>query len=105
MSYRIRFHPAVADDLASIVELIADYAGQEAAERRLSEIEAVISSLADNPLKGSVRSEIAPGLRAIPAGRKAVIAFTVNEAEREVLVHVISYAGSDWIARSTARGR
>jgi toxin ParE1/3/4 len=105
MSYRIRFHPAVADDLASIAELIADYAGQGAAERRLSEIEAVINSLADTPLKGSVRSEIAPGLRAIPAGRKAVIAFTVNEAEREVLVHVISYAGSDWIARSTARGR
>ena len=105
MTYRIRFHPAVADDLASIVELIADFAGPQAAERRLSEIEAVISSLADTPLKGSVRSEIAPGLRAIPAGRKAVIAFTVNEAEREVLVHVIGYAGSDWIARSTARGR
>jgi plasmid stabilization system protein ParE len=105
MTHRIRFHPAVADDLASIAELIAKFAGPEAAERRLSEIEAVISSLADTPLKGSVRSEIAQGLRAIPAGRKAVIAFTVNEAEREVLVHVISYAGSDWIVRSTARRR
>lgn len=104
MTYRIRFHPAVADDLASIGELIANYAGPEAAERRLSEIEAVVSSLAETPFKGSVRSEIAPGLRAIPAGRKAVIAFTVNEAAREVLVHVISYAGSDWIARSTVRG-
>jgi toxin ParE1/3/4 len=104
MTYSIRFHPAVADDLASIAELIANYAGPEAAERRLSEIEAVISSLADTHLKGSVRSEIALSLRAIPAGRKAVIAFTVNEAAREVLVHVISYAGSDWIARGTARG-
>jgi toxin ParE1/3/4 len=105
MTYRIRFHPAVADDLASIAELIASYAGPEAAERRLSEIEAVISSLAETPFKGSVRSEIAQSLRAIPAGRKAVIAFTVNEAEREVLVHVISYAGSDWIARSAVRKR
>jgi toxin ParE1/3/4 len=105
MTYRVRFHPAVADDLASIAELITNYAGPEAAERRLSEIEAVIASLVDTPFKGSVRSEIAPGLRAIPAGRKAVIAFTVNKAAREVLVHVISYAGSDWITRSTARGR
>lgn len=104
MTYSIRFHPAVADDLASIAELITNYAGPEAAERRLSEIEAVVSSLAGTPFKGSVRSEIAPGLRAIPAGRKAVIAFTVNEAAREVLVHVISYAGSDWVGRSTARG-
>lgn len=105
MTYRIRFHPAVADDLASIAELIATYAGPEAAERRLSEIEAVISSLAETPFKGSIRSEIAPRLRAIPAGRKAVIAFSVIEAEREVLVHVISYAEADWIARSTMRRR
>ena len=104
MTYRVRFHPAVADDLASIAELITNYAGPEAAERRLSEIEAVVSSLAGTPFTGSIRSEIAPGLRAITAGRKAVIAFTVNEAAREVLVHVISYAGSDWIARSTVRG-
>ena len=105
MTYRIRFHPAVTDDLTSIAELIANSAGPEAAERRLSEIEAVISSLAETPFKGSIRSEIAPGLRAIPAGRKAMIAFTVNEEDREVLVHVISYAGSDWIARSTVRRR
>ena len=105
MTYRIRFHPAVTDDLTSIAELIANYAGPEAAEWRLSEIEAVISSLAETPFKGSVRSEIAPGLRAIPAGRKVVIVFAVNEEVREVLVHVISYAGSDWIARSTVRRR
>ncbi|MGY6697750.1 MAG: type II toxin-antitoxin system RelE/ParE family toxin [Roseinatronobacter sp.] len=82
MTYRIRFHPAVTDDLTSIAELIGNCAGQEAAARGLPAIEAVISSLAVTPFKGSVRSEIVPGLRAIPAGRKAVIAFTVNEAER-----------------------
>ena len=103
MTYRVRMHPAVAEDLAAIAEMIARYAGPEAAERRLGEIEAVVNSLSETPMKGSLRAEIAPGLRAIPAGRKAVIAFSVNEAAREVLVHVIGYAGSDWIARSALR--
>ena len=103
MSFRIRLHPAVVDDLAAIGRLIADYAGAEAADRRLSRIHETILTLAETPMKGSIRDDIAPDLRAIPAGRKAVIAFTVDEANREVLVHAISYAGSDWITRSRAR--
>ncbi|MBD1206017.1 MAG: type II toxin-antitoxin system RelE/ParE family toxin [Rhodobacteraceae bacterium] len=103
MSFRVRLHPAVADDLTAIAEMIARYAGPEAAERKLREIEAAVMRLAETPLKGSLRSEIAAGLRAVPAGRKAVIAFTVDEERREVLVHVIGYAGSDWIIESTRR--
>ena len=103
MTYRIRFHPGVTEDLARIAELIGHYAGAEAALRRLAEIERAVQSLAETPLKGSLRPEIAPGLRAIPAGRKAVIAFTVDAVAGEVLVHVIGYAGSDWIAQSAAR--
>lgn len=104
MTYRIRLHPAVAEDLAAIAEMVAGYAGAQAAERRLQEIEAVVSSLAQTPLRGSLRDEIAPGLRAIPAGRKAVIAFSVDQARREVFVHVIGFAGSDWMARRADRG-
>ena len=62
-----------------------------------------LASLQDLPYKGSIRDEIAPGLRAIPAGRKAVMAFTVDDETREVFIHVVSYAGADWIARSRAR--
>lgn len=36
--------------------------------------------------KGSLRNEIAPGLRAIPAGLKAVIAFAVDDDGPEHLV-------------------
>ena len=105
IKYRIRFHPAVADDLKSIAETIASYAGQQAAERRLAEIEEVVFSLADTPHKGSIRAEIAPGLRAIPAGRKAVVAFTVDDATRTVFVHVVGYAGSNWVQRTSSRGQ
>ncbi len=105
MNYRIRFHPAVADDLEAIMRWLIGYAGPEAATRRLQEIDAAIASLAHLPHQGSRRDEIAPGLRAIPAGRKAVIAFTVDDAAREAYIHAVSYAGSDWMTRSRARPR
>ena len=57
------------------------------------------------PHKGSVRGEIAPGLRAIPAGRKAVIAFVVDDDAGEVLIYAVTYGGGDWAMRSSARSR
>lgn len=103
MSYRIQFHPAIAGDLNAIARWLIDNAGPQSAARRLDEIEATIASLADVPHKGSRRDEIAPGLRAIPAGRKAVVAFTVDDDAREVYIHAVTYAGADWIMRSKTR--
>lgn len=103
MSYRIRLHPGVSADLDAIVQWLVDYAGVRAAERKLADIEDVIEGLKLVPHKGSIRNEIAPGLRAVPAGRKATIVFTVDDDAREVLVHAVTYAGADWIARSMAR--
>jgi toxin ParE1/3/4 len=103
MNYQIKFHPLVAIDLDLIASIIIDYAGPEVAARKLAEIEAVVTSLKDFPHRGSIRNEIAPGLRAIPAGRKAVIAFVVDDDAKEVLIYAISYGGSDWISRVGAR--
>ena len=86
MSYSIRYHPLVARDLDAIVRWILDYAGPDAAARKLTEIEAAIATLKETPHKGSLRTEIATGLRAIPAGRKAVVAFTVDDYVAEVLI-------------------
>ena len=105
MSYRIRFHPAVASDLDAIARWIIEHAGPEAAERRLAEIEAVVATLRDTPHKGSIRDAIAPSLRAIPTGRRAVLAFVVDDTAHEVLIYAVSYAGADWMARSSARRR
>jgi len=57
------------------------------------------------PRHGERRDEIAPGLRAIPAGRKAVVAFTVDAEAGEVDVPAVTHAGADWISRSKALGR
>lgn len=104
MNYRIKFHPLVARDLDTIAQVIIDYAGPDIAARKLAEIEAAIATLRATPHKGSIRDEIASGLRAIPAGRKAVIAFVVDDVAREVLIYAITYGGADWIARMGARG-
>jgi plasmid stabilization system protein ParE len=103
LSYRIRFHPLVADDLDWIASWIVDYAGASSAAAKLDEIEHTIQSLAMTPHKGSRRDEIAPGLRAIPAGRKGVIVFAVDDDAQEVLVYAVTYGGADWVRRSKAR--
>lgn len=105
MIYRIRFHPLVARDLDAIAEWIIDYAGPEAAARKLSEIEVAIATLKVTPHKGTLRDEIAPGIRAIPAGRKAVVAFQVDDDAGEVLIYAVTYGGADWIRRTGARSR
>lgn len=105
MIYRIRFHPLVARDLDTIARCILDYAGPDIAARKLAEIEAAIATLRETPRKGSLRTEIAPDLRAIPAGRKAVVAFVVHDEAAEVLIYAVTYGGADWIARSRARSR
>lgn len=105
MNYRIRYHPLVARDLDVIARWILDYAGPDTALRKLAEIEAAIATLKATPHKGSLRNEIAPGLRAIPAGRKSVIAFTVDDDAAEVLIYAVTYGGADWAMRSSARSR
>jgi len=105
VNYRIRFHPLVARDLDAIAQWILDYAGSDVAARKLAEIEAAITTLKVTPHKGSLRDEIAPGLRAIPAGRKAVIAFVVDDDAREVLIYAVTYGGADWAMRSSSRSR
>ena len=105
MNYRIRYHPLVARDLDAIAQWILDFAGPGSAARKLAEIEAAIATLKATPHKGSLRTEIAPGLRAIPAGRKAVIAFTVDDDAAEVLIYAVTYGGADWAMRSSMRSR
>lgn len=44
-------------------------------------------------------------LRAIPAGRKAIIAFTVDDEAAEVLIYAVTYGGADWAMRSAVCSR
>lgn len=101
--FRIDYHPHVDRDLMDISTLIADFAGFEAANRKLEEIEDVVRSLEDFPHIGTLRHDIRPNLRAIPAGGKGVICFTVDDERRTVLIIAITYAGADWSRRVAER--
>jgi toxin ParE1/3/4 len=105
VNYLIRLHPLVARDLDAIVHWILDYAGPDVAARKLAEIEAAIATLKATPHKGGLRDEISPGLRAIPAGRKAFIAFVVGDDAAEVLIYAVTYGGVDCSMRISARSR
>ena len=58
MTYKIRFHPKVADDIKIISEIIADFSGYSIAKKKLDEIQGAVFSLADTPKKGSIRNEL-----------------------------------------------
>lgn len=103
MSYEIIQHQLVEGDLLDITDFISSYAGLDVGKSKVDEIVGFISKLTDFPKIGSVRNDLAPGLRAIPASEKAVVCFTVNDETRTVFILCISYAGSDWASRVRER--
>ncbi|WP_421869412.1 type II toxin-antitoxin system RelE/ParE family toxin [Pararhizobium sp.] len=103
MRYKVTRHPLVRDDLSTMTIFIGEYAGYDIAEKKMADIEASLYSLRDFPHVGTVRDEIYPGLRIIPAAGKAVVCFTVSADRSEVYVICVSYAGADWGSRVKER--
>lgn len=103
MPYTISKHPAVERDLFEITDMISSYAGLKVGLAKTDEITNFVESLTDFPKIGTVRDELYPGLRAIPASEKAVLCFTVNDKTETIHIICISYAGADWMSR--VRGR
>lgn len=105
MRYRVRFHPAVADDLRGIARSMLPHAGSVTTSRIVAELRNAARSLQETPHRGSLRHEIMPDLRAIPAARRGVVVFTVDDEARDVFVHIIAYGGADWMSRLADRSR
>lgn len=97
MRYRVRFHPAVSDDLRGIARSMLPHAGKATTARVLSELRDTARSLQETPHRGSLRHEIMPGLRAIPAGRRGVVVFTVDDAAREVFISAVLQHGLELV--------
>lgn len=95
-SYVIDRHPLVQRDLFEIVQYIGPFGGWDVAERKVDEIEGLFAKLADFPHIGTIRNEIVPGLRALPAAEKATICFIVNDETRTMKIVCVTYAGQDW---------
>lgn len=105
MKYRVRFHPSVSDDLRGIARSMLPHAGRAITTRIVSELREAARSLQETPHRGSLRHEIMPNLRVIPAARRGVVVFTVDDETREVFVHLIAYGGANWMSRAADRRR
>lgn len=105
LPHRLRLHPLIESDIASIQDWIGDYAGHRIAARKTREITKSIAGLAARPHQGTRRDEIVAGLRSVPSAGNGVIVFRVDDEAREVLVLLVTYGGADWMARVGRRTR
>ena len=103
MTYKIRFHPKVATDLQVIADIIANHSGVTEATHKLVHIQDTAFRLADNPEKGSAQSEAGSAIRVIPAGRKGIIAFEIDENTTTVFVLAVAYGGTEWQSKIEGR--
>ena len=103
MTYRILFHPEVESDLGIIAKVISEYSGFEVAKQKLIDIEQAVSTLQETPHKGSIRDDLPGAVRAIPAGRRGVVVFEVDDENRSVYIFAITYGGADWISKVDLR--
>lgn len=103
MTYKIRFHPKVATDLQVIADIIANHSGITEATHKLVHIQDTAYRLADNPQKGSSQTEAGSTVRVIPAGRKGIIAFEIDENTTTVFVIAVAYGGPEWTSKIEGR--
>jgi toxin ParE1/3/4 len=87
---RVRFLRAARFDLVDIHEWIADRNGSERADRIVTDIEARVRLLEDQPLAGPSRTEVAEGLRGLVEQRWLVL-YRVLDHEVQV-VRVVDQA-------------
>ncbi len=91
--YRIAFSPLAEADLEAIIDWIADRSGTRTARGFIDRIERRIEALQYFPLRGTLRQDLAPGLRLIGLEQRVTIAFRVGEAE--VKIERVFYGGRD----------
>jgi toxin ParE1/3/4 len=103
MVYDVKYIDDVEHDLFEIYLLIEDYAGPDVARAKLLSFERLFDRLAEFPHIGSIRDDLPPELRVIPAGGKGIVCFTVDDLRQSVMVICASYAGADWVSRVKKR--
>lgn len=91
--YRIAFSPLAEADIEAIIDWIADQSGTRTARGFVDRIERRIASLQRFPVRGTLRDDLAPGLRLIGLEQRVTIAFRVSDAE--VAIERVLYGGRD----------
>lgn len=85
MIHRVVWLVTAQRDLKRLYDWIADQADANTALSYTSRIEAHAAKLAEWPLLGSPRAELAPGVRTIAHRRRTIIVYQVTGAKVEVM--------------------
>ncbi len=91
MEYLVRLSPEAEADLQKIYALVGNAASPVTARSYINRILGFIAGFETFPERGTVRSDIRPGLRMIGFERRITVAFVVEGDE--VIILRLLYAG------------
>ena len=94
MTHRVIFSPEAEEQLVSLYKFIAAAASPTIAAGYTEAIVNYCESLAMFPMRGTVRSDVRPGLRVTHYKKRAVIAFSVDQEHVSILG--VFYGGQDY---------
>lgn len=100
-------HPLVEWDVIAIAEHIVETTGGDigAAERRLDEIDALLSDIARNPFSGVRLSGRLEGWLVRHGGRdrRITIVFRPDPVAQHLHIALIAFGGQDWLRKGIDR--
>ena len=93
--FLVHFDRGATEDLVGIRDFLIPVTNDAFAEAFVDKIISYCEGLETVPQRGTVRDEIAPGLRIVGWRKTVSIAFQVNESTDRVLVLGVFYRGQD----------
>lgn len=93
MTHSVVYSPEALRDLKAIFNYVADQASARVADAYVQRITAFCTSLRTFPNRGTLRSDVRPGLRTIGFERRVTVAFEITD-QAVLILHVL-YGGRD----------
>jgi toxin ParE1/3/4 len=94
VAHRVVFAPEAERDLTQLYDFLEEQSGHERALGYLEQVIAYCEGFSDFPERGTLRSDLWPGLRITGFERRVTIAFHVTEDA--VTIDRIFYGGRNW---------
>lgn len=96
MDYKVVYAPEAEEQLAALYRYIAERSFPNIAERYTNLIISYCEELRHFPHRGAQRDDLRPGLRTTNYKGNAVIAFSIDDDQREIAILGVFYGGQDY---------
>lgn len=98
MKYRVVLSPEASDQLSELYRYLAWRASATIAKRYTDAVLAYCETLSTFPHRGTCRNDLRPGLRLTHYRGRTVIAFAVDDAQRQVSIIGLFHGGQNFEA-------